>query len=234
MKKILQQLDIDIDLLPPKKRNYFVTAFTHRSTVHDATQYQRHNERLEFLGDAVLELAVTEQLFADYNEESEGILTSYRSALVRGDNLAKVARDLDLGKYLIISESESRSGGRDNDSLLANVLEALIGAMYLVRGKKFATDFILKYVYASLDVILAASLHIDAKSHFQELSQDPRIGITPHYITLSESGKDHQKEFVMAAYLGEQKVGEGSGGSKKEAQVEAARDALSRKDEWLH
>lgn len=233
MENFLETLGIDFTNLSQKYQNYFVTAFTHRSTVHSAIDYKKHNERLEFLGDAVLELVITEQLFADYGEESEGLLTSYRSALVRGDNLAKVARRLQLGRYLIISQSEDRAGGRDNDSLLANVFEALLGAIYLVRGKKFVTDFIQKEVYGAFDEILDQSLHIDAKSEFQEIAQDPRIGITPHYVQVSAEGKDHEKMFVMAAYLGDENVGKGSGGSKKEAQVAAARDALDRKKEWL-
>ena len=233
MKDLLRKLGIDFNLLPAAQQNYFATALTHRSTVHDATHYKKHNERLEFLGDAVLELVITERLFADYSEESEGILTSYRSALVRGDNLAQVARGMNLGDYLVLSQSESKSGGRDNDSLLANAFEALLGAMYLSQGYAFVNDFIVRSVYSDLVNILQTSSHIDAKSHFQELSQDPRIGITPHYVQMAESGKDHQKQFVMAAFLGDQKVGEGDGRSKKDAQVSAAQDALTRKSEWL-
>lgn len=233
MQAFLNQFGIDFDGLSPKKKNYFLTALTHRSTVHKAIDYTAHNERLEFLGDAVLELIITEHLFCDYGEESEGILTSYRSALVRGENLAQVARQLDLGEHLILSESEMKSGGQDNDSLLANAVEALIGAMYLSRGKKFTEQFILAHIYTGLNEILKVSAHIDAKSHFQELAQDPKIGITPHYIEVSAEGKDHEKRFVMAAYLGEKNVGIGEGRSKKEAQVMAAQDALNHKKKWL-
>lgn len=202
-------------------------AFTHRS----ANEPGDHNERLEFLGDAVLELIATEFLFTQFPEEPEGVLTNYRSALVCGAHLAVVARRLDFGSYLIMSHGERKSGGADKDYLLANAVEAFIGALYLDNGIEGAKEFIHQHVLCDLDTIMATGAHIDPKSEFQEYTQGD-LGITPHYEVLSESGLDHEKIFVVGAYLEDKKVGEGSGKSKKEAQVDAASDAMKNKKDW--
>jgi len=206
-------------------------AFTHRSAVNENSTIAQHNERLEFLGDAVLELITTEYLFHKF-DSPEGELTNLRSALVKGENLSEVARKLDLGSFLILSRGEARSGGSEKDYLLANLVEAFIGAIYLDQGIEKAKKFIEQFILCDLDEIIAEGRHIDSKSEFQELTQGT-IGITPHYEVVSESGPDHDKTFVLAAYLGEEKVGEGSGSSKKEAQVAAASDALSQKKKWM-
>lgn len=206
-------------------------AFTHRSAVNEFSQLKVHNERLEFLGDAVLELIATEFLFETF-DSPEGELTSLRSALVKGEHLATIARKLHLGSYLLLSKGEERSGGREKDYLLANLLEAFIGAIYLDRGLEKTQQFIHEWILADLDSIIQSRQHIDAKSEFQELTQG-ELGVTPHYELISESGLDHEKSFVLAAYLGDQKVGEGSGNSKKQAQINAAADALSHREEWL-
>ena len=206
-------------------------AFTHRSAVNEAS-VDSHNERLEFLGDAVLELVSTEFLFRKFPKLPEGVLTSYRSALVKGEHLATVARRLDLGKHFILSKGERRSGGADKDYLLANLTEAVIGAIYIEKGFEITKAFIHREVLCDLDMILAKGEHIDAKSNFQELAQG-KCGITPHYEVLEESGLDHEKHFVVGAFLDEKQVGIGEGGSKKEAQVSAAEKALKNKKQWL-
>ncbi len=229
MEDLFQQLNISVS---DQEQLVFTEAFTHRSAVNENSEYDKHNERLEFLGDAVLELITTEFLFHKFPETPEGDLTNYRSALVKGDHLAEVARRLELGKYLLLSKGESRSGGAEKAYLLANVVEALIGALYLTKGLEVAKQFIADYILLDIDEILENQAHIDSKSEFQELSQGT-IGITPHYEVLSSSGLDHEKVFKMGAYLGEKLVGTGVGGSKKEAQTAAAAEALENKKDWL-
>lgn len=210
----------------------FTDAFTHRSAVHDGSDYDVHNERLEFLGDAVLELITTEFLFEKYPKKTEGDLTSLRAALVKGDHLAEVAKRLKFGDYLILSEGEKKSGGAQKDYLLANMVEAFIGALYRVHGKKIPEKFIHNYILCDLESIISTGSHIDAKSKFQEIAQKDSIKITPRYEVLSSEGLDHEKVFTVAAYLGDTQVGTGKGTSKKLAQTEAAKDALSRQHTW--
>lgn len=207
----------------------FKEAFTHRSAVNNSGDSE-HNERLEFLGDAVLELVTTEFLYHQFSDP-EGVLTNYRSALVKRENLATVARKLDLGDILHLSRGEDRSGGRAKDYLLANALEALIGALYLAGGMIVAEKFIKQYVLVELDEILQEGAHIDSKSAFQELTQG-EFGITPTYEVLEATGKDHEKEFKIGVYLNGQLVGSGEGKSKKEAQTDAAMKALASQAEW--
>jgi len=207
-------------------------AFTHRSAVNERSGRRTHNERLEFLGDAVLELVATEFLFRRFPELPEGDLTNLRSALVKGDHLAEVAVGLDLGEFLILSRGEERSGGRTKDYLLANTVESLIGAIYLNKNFDHARKFIEKFILKDLDKIVFERRHIDAKSEFQELAQSFDPPVTPIYRVLADSGKDHAKTFLVGAFLGSKKVGEGSGKSKKDAQIAAAADALERREEW--
>ena len=210
----------------------FEEAFTHRSAVNEKEDRARHNERLEFLGDAVLELVTTEFLFIKYPEKTEGELTNIRSALVCGMNLAKVARKLKFGDQLILSAGEARSGGSEKDYLLANVVEAFIGAVYQTQGLSASQNFIAEWILCDLEEILRTGAHRDAKSDFQELTQGD-LGVTPNYKVLGEEGKDHEKKFEIGAYIEEELVGTGTGGSKKEAQTDAATDALTRKAVWL-
>lgn len=205
-------------------------AFTHKSAVNEKTKGD-HNERLEFLGDAVLELVVTEYLFKTY-ADPEGVLTNYRSALVKGENLANVSRRLNLGEYIMLSKGEARSGGAEKEYLLANLLEAFIGCIYLDQGMERARSFIQQHILVDLKDILEKGSYIDAKSQFQEITQG-ELGITPHYEVLSEAGLDHEKTFVIGAFLEEKQVGTGEGRSKKEAQSSAATDALKKKKEWI-
>ena len=225
---LAKRIGLDSKLLE-NHQGLFVEAFTHRSAVNDKSGNE-HNERLEFLGDAVLELVTTEFLFHKF-EDPEGVLTNYRSALVKRENLANVAKKLDLGDTLQLSKGEDRSGGRSKDYLLANALEALIGALYLAGGMVVAETFIKDFVLVELDAILEEGAHIDAKSAFQEMTQG-EFGITPTYEVLKEFGKDHEKEFTMGAYLEETLVGKGKGKSKKEAQTDAALKALEVKESW--
>ena len=211
-----------------KNHHILENAFIHRSFINeDRKNSLVSNERLEFLGDAVLELAVTEYLYKNF-PNPEGELTNWRSALVKGENLAKITRHLELNQYLKLSKGEERSGGREKNYLLANLLEALLGAIYLDRGFKIVEKFIQKFILIDLKEILEKGLHIDAKSHFQEIAQE-KINITPVYEVLKEVGPDHNKKFTIGAYLGEKLVGTGVGPSKQSGQQSAARAAMKNK-----
>lgn len=208
----------DLDLLK--------TAFVHRSYLNENPGFELpHNERLEFLGDAVLELVVTEHLYKAY-QNPEGELTNWRSALVRGEMLSRIATGLGMDDYLFLSRGESRSGGKARSLILANATEAVIGAIYLDQGYEAAKTFIHTYVIVHLPEILEQELHIDAKSKLQEWAQEERSQ-TPHYKVLSEEGPDHDKVFTIGVFLGDEQVGIGIGPSKQAAQQEAATAALT-------
>lgn len=218
--KLLKKIDVEI-----KNADLLKVAFVHKSYVNEQKSLKEHNERLEFLGDAVLELVVTEYLYKSFPNSPEGELTNWRSALVKGNHLSQVAAELELGKYLHLSRGEERSGGRNKPHILANVMEALIGAIFLDRGyrvsRKFIHDFILKH----LDDIISQGLHIDGKSLFQEMAQG-KLGTTPHYTVMSSEGPDHNKQFTMGAYIGDKFIAEGLGASKQKAEDAAAREAI--------
>lgn len=204
-------------------------AFVHKSYMNEHKDKKReHNERLEFLGDAVLELVVTEFLYKNYPGKGEGVLTNWRSALVKGKHLAEISQKLDLGLYLYLSRGEERSGGRKKNYILANTLEALIGAIYLDTDYKTAHNFIHDHILKQLGSILELGLHIDAKSRFQEIAQE-EVGVTPEYKLLKDDGPDHNKNFVMGAYINDELIAEGSGSSKQKAEQEAATQALKTK-----
>lgn len=204
--------------------------FVHRSYLNENPGFPlNHNERLEFLGDAVLELVVTEHLFTTY-PNPEGDLTNWRSALVKGQMLASVAQELEMGQLLYLSKGEEKSGGKSRSLILANTIEALIGAIYLDLGYSVAQKFVSRYLLGRLPEILEKGLHVDAKSHLQELSQD-QLGITPNYKVLSERGPDHAKEFTVGVYIAEKLAGQGSGNSKQAAEQSAASHAL---EHWKH
>ena len=209
-----------------KNKALLANAFVHKSYLNEhRDELAQDNERLEFFGDAVLELATTEYLYHTFPGHGEGELTSFRSALVKGKHLSVVARQLGLGEFLLLSHGEEKSGGRDKDYILANTTEALIGAMYLDRGFDTAHKFISNFILTNLGSILEQGLHVDAKSKFQEMSQD-KLGVTPLYQVLSENGPDHNKIFEVGAYLGEELIGKGTGSSKQKAEQEAATSAL--------
>lgn len=207
-----------------KDKSLIELVFIHRSYLNEHKNIPEHNERLEFLGDAVLELAVTRYLYDNFGQP-EGELTNWRSALVKGESLSEEAKRLGLDSLLKTSRGEAKNVGKARDILLANAFEALIGAIYLDQGFDVASAFILKNICYKLDDILKTGLHYDAKSKFQEMSQE-KFGITPNYEVLSEDGPDHNKTFIVAAYLSDKKVGEGTGQSKQSAQTEAAASAL--------
>lgn len=212
-----------------KKKELVQSTFIHRSYVNEhRKEGLKDNERLEFLGDAVLELAATNHLFHKYPGQDEGQMTSFRSALVKGKHLAEISSELGLGGYLFLSHGEEKSGGREKRYILANVLEALIGAIYLDHGYIKAEKFIGKFILARLDEIIAHGKHIDAKSRFQETCQG-KEGFTPHYDVLEESGPDHSKVFIMGAYIDNILIAKGRGSSKQKAEDEAAKNALKIK-----
>ena len=211
-----------------KEKDLLAQALTHRSAVRETRQHG-HNERFEFLGDAVLELASTEFLFR-IGEKSEGEMTNLRSALVNRENLASVAAELKLGEYLFMSRGEEASGGRNKVSTLANALEALIGALYLDQGFEVSQEFCREFILTRLQQLLAQGKHRDEKSLFQEKAQE-LTGVTPHYEVITEEGPDHEKEFTCAVFIGEDKIAEGSGNSKQRAEQAAAKAGL-RVKKW--
>src|SRR4051812_38537222 len=205
--------------------NLLVTAFTHRSYLneHKKTALE-HNERLEFLGDAVLELVVTEYLYTNY-AEPEGILTNWRSALVRTESISAAAHREGFEPLLRLSRGEKRGSDRARQQILANCYESVIGALYLEKGYEAAKEFIEKSLLSTLDEILHTGSWLDPKSRLQELVQS-RAGFTPVYRVLREEGPDHDKVFVVGAFVNNELKGEGTGPSKQAAQVAAATAAL--------
>lgn len=208
------------------------TALTHRSYLNEARASARalgthrtHNERLEFLGDAVLELAVTDFLYRTYPESDEGTLTSYRAALVNAVMLGGIAEKLGINELLLLSKGESRDTGRARQTILANAFEAVVGAMYLDQGYQVAYDFIERHVLSKISEVVESGAWRDAKSEFQELAQ-AKYGLTPKYETLRAEGPDHDKRFVISVSVGDVSIAEGMGKSKQEAETEAAKKAL--------
>lgn len=212
-----------------KNKKLLKEAFTHRSYLNENPDSGRsHNERLEFLGDAVLELAVTEHLFSNFPEKSEGELTSLRAALVNANMLFDIAQDLGLNDYLLLSRGEAKDLGRARQYILANTFEALVGAIYLDQGYDGARKFIAKNVISRTNEVISKKLFRDPKSLFQEKAQETH-GLTPTYEVLKEWGPDHNKHFVVGVYLGKDLVAQGEGPSKQEAQSRAAEAALGAK-----
>lgn len=205
--------------------DYLITALTHRSYVNEHKKsVSEHNERLEFLGDAVLELVVTDFLFRNFDEQ-EGILTSWRSSLVRTESIGEAGERLGYEPLLRMSRGEKNGSTRARQQILANAFEAVIGAIYLERGYDDAAAFIHKYITSKLDTILESGSWRDPKSHLQEVSQ--RLdNHTPVYRVIEEVGPDHDKVFTLGAYVGDKLMGKGTGPSKQAAQQEAARAAL--------
>ncbi len=208
-----------------KDRELIETVFTHRSYLNEHRNLSHdHNERLEFLGDAVLELCVTEYLYEKY-DKPEGIMTNWRSALVKGESLSTEAKRIGMNELIKTSRGESKNTGKARDLIMANAFEALLGAIYLDNDYKKAYTFVKKNVAYKLDDIVKKGLDYDAKSKFQELAQDT-LGITPSYDELTSVGPDHNKEFTMAAFLNGKEVGKGKGRSKQKAQTDAATESL--------
>lgn len=205
-----------------------VEALTHRSYLNEHRNCSgNHNERLEFLGDAVLELASTDFLFKKFPAKPEGDLTSYRAALVNTVSLASSAQALGVGEFLLLSKGEAKDTGRARDVILADAFEAIIGALYLDAGYTAAEAFILKNVCTKIDDVIAKRAYQDAKSHFQEVAQEKR-GVTPNYETLSEVGPDHDKIFTVGVFIGDKEIARGEGKSKQEAEQAAAAAGLDK------
>lgn len=213
-------------------KKLLLEAFTHRSYINEHKgSRMRHNERLEFLGDAVLELAVTKFLFDKFVDGTEGDLTAYRAALVNAVTLSDISRNLNINDFMLLSKGETKDVGRARDAILANAFESVIGAIYLDQGFEVAEKFIATYLFPLTEKIVEQKLWLDAKSHFQEKAQEHE-GITPLYKTTEEVGPDHDKHFKVAVYLDKELVAGGEGKSKQEAEQDAARRALEKKG-WL-
>lgn len=210
-----------------KHKKILQQALVHRSYLNENPHFPlEHNERLEFLGDAVLELIVTAHLYHEFPKAPEGELTSLRAAIVRGEMLSKIAEELGLSQFLLLSRGESRDRGKARQYILANAVEAVIGALYLDQGYEATKIFISRTIISKLPNIVRQGLHIDSKSKFQELAQE-KFRITPTYEVLREEGLDHAKHFIVGLYLGRRKISEGQGSSKQEAQQQAAKRALA-------
>ncbi|MBI3290962.1 ribonuclease III [Candidatus Falkowbacteria bacterium] len=216
-----------------KSQDLLKQAFVHRSYINENPGFNlSHNERLEFLGDAVLELVVTRYLYLNY-PNPEGELTNWRASLVNSQMLAKLAKKLELEEFLYLSRGEAKdTGSKARNYILANCFEALIGAIYLDSNYKVAEKFITQSLIPELPHILSNELYLDPKSKFQEIAQE-KMGITPTYKVLKESGPDHAKKFQVGVYIEDGLIAAGTGESKQEAQVKAAALALKKKN-WDH
>ena len=213
-----------------KDKNLLKQAFTHRSYLNENPSLAlEQNERLEFLGDAVLEMAITEYLYKKYPKKTEGEMTALRAALVNSIMLSEVASELNIGDLMLLSKGEAKSLGKARQYILANAFEAIIGAVYLERGYEETFGFLEKNLFGKTEEVIEKKLWIDAKSLFQEKAQEIE-SITPSYKVLSESGPDHEKVFIMGVFLGDELVAEGKGASKQEAEQDAARNGLKAKN----
>lgn len=212
-----------------KNKDLLTQSFCHRSYLNEHPDFKLgNNERLEFLGDAVLELAVTEYLYKKYPKKSEGELTNWRAALVNADCLAQVADKLGFNDFLLLSKGESKEMNKARYYILANTFEAFVGAFYLDQGYKNSYAFIEKNLLKELSQIIKKGLFKDPKSRFQEEAQE-RLGITPIYKALREWGPDHDKHFEIGVFLNEELVAKSQGSSKQEAEIEAAKEGLKIK-----
>lgn len=208
--------------------NLFKTAFTHRSYLNEHPDYKNpSNERLEFLGDAVLQLVSSEFLFKHYENAPEGELTNYRAAIVCTASLAEEAKRLGYGEFLLLSNGEESSGGRSREYILANTFEAVLGAMFLEKGLETVREFVTKELLYKVENIIEQEKYKDAKSKFQELAQEKR-GITPTYEVMDSWGLDHEKTFKVGVYLDKDLFGVGEGRSKQKAEQQAAFSALDK------
>lgn len=210
-------------------KKYLLSAITHRSYLNEHREAtQEHNERLEFLGDAVLELVVTDYLYQKYPEKPEGELTAVRAALVNTVSLSDSAQRLGLNDFMLMSKGEAKDTGRARQYILANAFESCIGAIYLDQGYDAAKKFIGEQLFVKTDKIVEKKLWQDAKSRFQELAQE-RVSITPSYEMLSQEGPDHDRMFTIGVFLRTEKIAEGKGRSKQEAEQDAALNAIEAK-----
>jgi ribonuclease-3 len=214
-----------------KDKNLLKQAFTHRSYINENAGAGNHNERLEFLGDAVLELVTTEELFKRYPEKNEGDLTAIRAAVVNTISISEAATSLGMNDYLLLSKGEAKDKGKARDYILANTFESVIGSIYLDAGYDKAKDFIANALFNKIDNIVVKKLWRDAKSLIQEKAQE-FVNVTPRYEVLAESGPDHDKEFTIGIFFADELIAKGLGKSKQEGEQAAAREALKLKN-WL-
>jgi len=214
-----------------KNKDLLKQAVVHRSYLNEHPKFELpHNERLEFLGDAVLEIIVTEYLFKTFTETPEGDLTNWRASLVNSKMLALIASEIGLDDYLYLSKGEAKdAGSKARQYILANAVEALIGAMYMDQGIEASSKFVHNHIIVKLANILSNDLHLDPKSKFQEKAQEIEK-VTPHYKVLKESGPDHEKVFEVGLFLNDEMVAIGTGSSKQEAQVDAANKGIKAKN----
>ena len=213
-----------------KDKKILTIAFTHRSYLNENPNTGlEHNERLEFLGDAVLELIVTDFLYAKYKDEPEGMLTSYRAALVNATIIAEIALSLGMNDFLLLSKGEAKDTGKARQYILANTFEALLGAIYLDQGYDTAEKFVKTYLLPRVDEIVSKKLWRDSKSLVQEMAQE-HVGVTPSYKVIQESGPDHDKHFIIGIFFGDEQIAEGKGKSKQEGEQQAAEAALIKKN----
>ncbi len=212
-----------------KNKEMLKQAFIHRSYLNEnRTIKLEHNERLEFLGDAVLELVITDYLYKKYPEKNEGDLTAYRSSLVNSVTLSQAAEKIGMNSFLLLSKGEAKDTGRARQFILANTFEALAGAIYIDQGYDMAAKFIADQLFGLIEDIVERRAFIDAKSRFQEEAQE-RAGVTPSYRLIKEAGPDHNKIFTVGVYLREELIVSGDGKSKQEAEQDAAEKALVQK-----
>jgi len=213
-----------------KNKKLLVNAFVHRSFLNEnASLGIPHNERLEFLGDAVLELVITDYLYKKYPNNTEGELTAYRSALVNAVTLSETAQENGMDEYMLLSRGESKDKGKARQYILANAFEAVIGAIYLDQGYIGAEKFISRTLYDKIEDIVSKKLWRDPKSLVQEKAQEV-YGVTPSYEVISESGPDHDRKFVIGIFFDKEKIAEGRGKSKQEAETQSAKNALEIKN----
>lgn len=206
-------------------KGYLKEALTHRSYLNEHKDCPSHNERLEFLGDAVLELVVSDYLFNKYKSRPEGELTSFRSALVKTESLADTAKEMGIGENILLSKGEEDTGGRTKNFLLANTFEAIIGGIYIDQGYESSKEFVYRFLINKLEDIVKNRLDIDSKTKIQEVAQ-AKYKVTPVYDVSNEQGPDHEKEFTVVIKINNKVIGEGKGSSKQRAEEDAASKGL--------
>lgn len=207
-------------------RDLLKTALTHRSYINENREQNiENNERLEFLGDAVLELIISDHIYKKYPEKHEGELTSIRSALVRTESIAEESKKMGIGQYLLLSKGEEESGGKDKEYIIADLYEAVLGAIYLDKDYETAKEYVTRTILKKVDKVVEEELFIDPKTKIQELSQ-AKYKVTPTYTILKEEGPDHDKHFTIGLFLENKEIAQGVGTSKQKAEEDAARKAI--------
>ena len=222
-KKLSKILNVKI-----KDENLYIVAFTHRSYLNEHPKYENpSNERLEFLGDAVLQVISSEYLYHKYPHAPEGDLTNYRAAIVNTQSIGAEAKRLGYGEFLLLSKGEEATGGRDREYILANTFESVLGAMYMENGMDACVAFVTKELLYKVEEIVKSESYKDAKSKFQEMAQD-KLNVTPVYKVMESWGLDHEKTFKIGVFIEDEQFGEGEGRSKQKAEQVAAKAAIDK------